>query len=93
MGNPTHLVTGYLQALGQRDFAAARTLLSEDFAFEGPFDTFNDPDSYLGACDMNGRGSCCLACNRSGRKSVLEGIVRTGFLKNVPTRGNKSIAG
>jgi hypothetical protein len=49
VGKTADLVTGYLRTLGRRDFAATRRLLAEEFAFEGPFDTFDNPDSYLGA--------------------------------------------
>lgn len=43
------VVHGFLRALGVRDFEAAETLLANEFTFRGPFDTFDDPKSYIGA--------------------------------------------
>jgi hypothetical protein len=49
MSIPAVLVNGFISALGGRDFSAARKLLANDFVFQGPFDTFRDPESYLEA--------------------------------------------
>jgi hypothetical protein len=40
------VVTAYHEALGARDFAAARRLLRDDLRFQGPFDTFTSADDY-----------------------------------------------
>jgi SnoaL-like domain len=44
---PADVVTAYQQALGDRNFEAARGLLSDDFRFAGPFETFDAADDYL----------------------------------------------
>ena len=41
------IVESYQAALGQGDFATARTLMQDDMTFQGPFDTFNTADDYL----------------------------------------------
>jgi hypothetical protein len=43
------IVESYRAALGQGDFATARTLMQDDMTFKGPFDTFNTADQYLEA--------------------------------------------
>ena len=43
------IVESYRAALGQGDFATARTLMQDDMTFQGPFDTFNTADQYLEA--------------------------------------------
>jgi hypothetical protein len=49
MSKTVEVVNGFKGALGQGDFGAARKLLSDDFAFQGPFDTFSKPEPYLEA--------------------------------------------
>jgi limonene-1,2-epoxide hydrolase len=49
MTTPADVVHGFLRALGVRDFEAAAALLAKEFTFQGPFDRFSDPKSYLGA--------------------------------------------
>lgn len=43
------IVERYQQALGSKDFKAARGLLADDLAFHGPIDTFRRADDYLKA--------------------------------------------
>lgn len=43
------IVQSYQMALGKGDFATARTFMRDDMSFQGPFDTFNSADDYLGA--------------------------------------------
>jgi SnoaL-like domain len=43
------VVTAYQQALGDRNFEAARELLRDDLRFAGPFETFDAADDYLQA--------------------------------------------
>jgi len=49
MSKTAEIVNAYQRALGQGDFAAARKLLADDLAFQGPFDTFKKPEPYLEA--------------------------------------------
>jgi len=49
MASSGEVVYRFLRALGQRDFEAAQANLAKEFTFRGPFDTFNDPRSYLEA--------------------------------------------
>jgi hypothetical protein len=49
MSQTAEIVNGYQRALGQGDFTAARKLLSDSLAFQGPFDTFTKPEPYLEA--------------------------------------------
>ena len=49
MATSVEVVHCFLRALGQGDFEAAHTILAKEFAFRGPFDTFDDPKSYLEA--------------------------------------------
>ena len=49
MTQSSDIVHAFLHALGARDFKTAETLLAKEFTFQGPFDTFRDPKSYLGA--------------------------------------------
>ena len=49
MTNAKEILEGYQWALGQGDWTAARHFLSEELAFRGPFDTFNEADPYLEA--------------------------------------------
>jgi hypothetical protein len=41
------VVTKYHEALGDRDFDAARMLLKDDLHFIGPFDEFDSADDYI----------------------------------------------
>jgi ketosteroid isomerase-like protein len=43
------IVDRYNQALGAKDFAAARALLADDLRFEGPIDRFQRADDYVEA--------------------------------------------
>jgi hypothetical protein len=43
------IATRFEEAVGAKDYAAARKLLADDLHFVGPIDTFNDADSYVGA--------------------------------------------
>jgi hypothetical protein len=49
MSQTAEIVTGFKKALGQGDVAAARKLLSDSLAFQGPFDRFDRPEPYLAA--------------------------------------------
>ena len=44
-----NVVEGYNRALEARDFAAARGFLADGFRFEGPIDSFEKADDYIGA--------------------------------------------
>ena len=43
------IVDRYNQALGARDFVAARAMLADDLRFEGPIDRFQRADDYVAA--------------------------------------------
>ncbi len=43
------LLRSFYRAVVRRDFAAARTYLGDDLVFEGLFETYRGPDSYLTA--------------------------------------------
>jgi hypothetical protein len=43
------VVIRFMSALSERDYASARRLLADNVTFEGPFDMFREPDSYLEA--------------------------------------------
>ncbi len=47
--NPKDVVDRYNQALGAKDFGAARALLADDLHFEGPIDRFDMADDYVAA--------------------------------------------
>src|SRR5258706_16424864 len=47
--NPKDVVDRYNQALGAKDFGAARALLADDLHFEGPIDRFDRADDYVAA--------------------------------------------
>jgi hypothetical protein len=49
MPHAGEIVKSYQAALGAGDFAAARNLMQDDMAFQGPFDTFHTADAYLEA--------------------------------------------
>ena len=41
------IVEKYKEAVGRKDFAAARKLLHDDLAFQGPIETLNKADDYV----------------------------------------------
>lgn len=43
------IVDGYNQALGAKDFDAARRFLADNLRFEGPIDRFDRADDYVAA--------------------------------------------
>ncbi len=47
--NAADVVIWLMSALSERDYASARRLLADNLTFEGPFDTFIEPDSHLEA--------------------------------------------
>jgi len=47
MANALEIVGRYKEAFGSGDVQTARSLLADDFHFEGPFETFDNPDDYL----------------------------------------------
>jgi len=47
--DPKEVVGRFNQALGAKDFAAARRLLADDLHFQGPIDEFNRADDYVTA--------------------------------------------
>ena len=47
MAEAIDVVGRYKQAFGSGEMQTARSLLADDFRFEGPFDTFDNPDDYL----------------------------------------------
>jgi hypothetical protein len=49
MGKPREIVLAYQQAVGNKDFQAARKLLHDNLEFRGPIDTFHKADDYLHA--------------------------------------------
>jgi limonene-1,2-epoxide hydrolase len=49
MGKSQETVLAYQQAVGKKDFAAARKLLHDNLEFRGPIDTFHKADDYLRA--------------------------------------------
>jgi len=49
MASAKEIVERYKAAMGRGDFTAARQLLHDDLLFQGPIDTFNRADEYLGA--------------------------------------------
>jgi SnoaL-like domain len=49
MTHQVEVVNSFLRAVGEGDFVSARKQLANDLTFQGPFDTFADPDSYLKA--------------------------------------------
>ncbi len=46
---PADIVQAWGQAIGNRDFDAARRLAHDNLSFRGPIDTFNRADDYLAA--------------------------------------------
>jgi limonene-1,2-epoxide hydrolase len=49
MTNPLNVVQQFQQAVGKKDFQAARKLLHDNLEFRGPIDTFHKADDYLQA--------------------------------------------
>jgi limonene-1,2-epoxide hydrolase len=49
MTSAKEIVEAYKAAIGRGDFSAARELLHDDLAFQGPIDTFNQADDYIAA--------------------------------------------
>ncbi len=47
MANASKVVSGFQQAMGKGEFAAARKLLHDNLSFHGPIDTFDKPEPYL----------------------------------------------
>jgi limonene-1,2-epoxide hydrolase len=45
----TDVVQKFVQALADRDFSAARSMLADDLRFEGPIDRFERADDYMKA--------------------------------------------
>ncbi len=43
----TDVVVRYQECLGARNFDAARSLLADDLRFKGPFEEFEDADSFV----------------------------------------------
>ena len=48
---PLDVIARYHEALGARNFDAARRLLRDDLRFTGPFESFEDADAYLTAVE------------------------------------------
>jgi limonene-1,2-epoxide hydrolase len=46
---PIDIVQAWAEAIGNRDFDAARRLAHDNLSFRGPIDTFNRADDYLAA--------------------------------------------
>jgi hypothetical protein len=49
MAKSEEIVLAYQQAIGRKDFQAARKLLHEDLEFRGPLEAFHKADDYLHA--------------------------------------------
>jgi hypothetical protein len=49
MSNAADIVSQFMRESRKGDFAAARSLLADDFQFKGPFDTFSSPEPYIAA--------------------------------------------
>jgi limonene-1,2-epoxide hydrolase len=49
MAKPTEIVLSYQDAIGRKDFQAARKLLSDTLEFRGPLETFHQADDFLRA--------------------------------------------
>lgn len=49
MSKPKETVLAFQQAIGKKDFAAARKLLQDNLEFRGPIDTFHKADDYVHA--------------------------------------------
>ena len=47
MSNAKEIVEKYKEAVGRKDFIAARKLLHDDLAFQGPIETLNKADDYV----------------------------------------------
>lgn len=49
MPKPHEIVLAFQEAIGHKDFAAARKLMQDNLEFRGPIDTFHKADDYLHA--------------------------------------------
>jgi limonene-1,2-epoxide hydrolase len=49
MTNPTLVVDDFMRAVREGRLPEARARLADDLVFQGPFDSFDDPESYLTA--------------------------------------------
>jgi hypothetical protein len=49
MTKPTDIVHAFHDAIGKKDYVAARRCLSDRLHFKGPIDEFNDADAYVEA--------------------------------------------
>lgn len=49
MPRAQEIVLAYQEAVGKKDFSAARKLLQDNLEFRGPIDTFHKADDYLHA--------------------------------------------
>ena len=47
MSNAKEVVENYKAAVGRKDFVAARQLLHDDLAFQGPIESLNTADDYI----------------------------------------------
>jgi hypothetical protein len=47
MSNAETTVRGFMRCLEAGDFRTLRSLLKDDLSFKGPFDSFDEPGSYL----------------------------------------------
>ena len=47
MSSAKEIVEKYKEAVGRKDFVAARKLLHDDLAFQGPIETLNKADDYV----------------------------------------------
>jgi ketosteroid isomerase-like protein len=48
------IATKFEEAVGKKDYRAARKLLADDLSFVGPLDTFHDADAYVAALERLG---------------------------------------
>ena len=48
-GSPRDVAERFLAAWTSKDFATARSLLYDNLSFQGPIDTFDNADDYMGA--------------------------------------------
>jgi hypothetical protein len=49
------IATRFEEAVGSKDYAAARKLLADNLSFSGPIDTFDNADAYVGALERLGK--------------------------------------
>lgn len=55
MAKPKEIVLAFQQAIGKKDFQAARKLLHDTLEFRGPIDTFHKADVRQGLIGRVGR--------------------------------------